>query len=258
MLSLGIMKIGQKIFRTESCASTNDAAQNMALQGEEEGTVVLCEEQTAGRGTKGRKWYSARGKGLYLSIILRPRQRDLSLLPLTAGLAVRDALIESVNVFIQLKWPNDLIYEQKKLGGILCEGSFMGNELSHVILGIGLNVSHRREDFPEEFRSQAVSLKLAIKREVNKEALLSKLWEMLDFWYRDFLKGEKRQIMKAYEEFSVFSLGERIEVETEKEHIKGEYKGIDLRGQLLVRTQEKQRSLLAAEVIQVRGRSKEG
>jgi len=101
-------------------------------------------------------------------------------------------------------------------------------------------------------------LKLAIKREVNKEALLSKLWEMLDFWYRDFLKGEKRQIMKAYEEFSVFSLGERIEVETEKEHIKGEYKGIDLRGQLLVRTQEKQRSLLAAEVIQVRGRSKEG
>jgi BirA family biotin operon repressor/biotin-[acetyl-CoA-carboxylase] ligase len=80
-----MMKIGEKILRVESCSSTNDLANAMALQGEEEGTVVIADEQTEGKGTKGRTWYSEKNKGLYLSIILRPQRRDMSLLPLVAG-----------------------------------------------------------------------------------------------------------------------------------------------------------------------------
>jgi len=251
------VKIGEKILRIESCSSTNDLANELALQGEKEGTIIIAEEQTAGRGTKGRKWYSARQKGLYLSVILRPQRRDMSLLPLAAGLAMRDALFEAENLPVRLKWPNDLICKRKKLGGILCEASFIGNEISHVILGIGINLSHKREDFPEEFRSQATSLKLLLRKEIDKEILLSKLWEILDDWYNFFLQGKDVQIVRVFEECSVFSSGEKLTVETEKERIKGEYRGLDLRGRLLLVTGKRERSLLAAEVLEIKRGSKE-
>jgi len=154
------MEIGAKINRIKSCSSTNDLAKEMALSGEEEGTVVISEEQTKGRGMKGRKWYSARRKGIYLSVILRPPHSNISLLPLVAGLAVTDAVFDSAGLRIKLRWPNDLIWGKKKLGGILCEGGFLGDRINYAILGIGLNVNHGRGDFPEEIRHQATSLKL--------------------------------------------------------------------------------------------------
>lgn len=251
------MKIGEKTLRIESCSSTNDFANELALQGEKEGTIIIAEEQTAGRGTKGRKWYSASQKGLYLSVILRPQRRDLSLLPLVAGLAVRDALFEAEGLQVRLKWPNDLLCKSKKLGGILCEASFIGNEMSHVILGIGINLSHKREDFPQEFRSQATSMKLLLRKELDKEILLSKLWEILDDWYNFFLQGKDIQIVRAFEEHSVFSCGEKLTVETEKEIINGEYRGLDLQGRLLLATGKRERALLAAEVLEIKRGAKE-
>jgi BirA family biotin operon repressor/biotin-[acetyl-CoA-carboxylase] ligase len=252
-----MMKIGAKILRVRSCSSTNDLANAMALQGEEEGTVVIAEEQTEGRGTKGRVWFSEKAMGLYISVILRPRKRDLSLLPLVAGLAVRDVLSEMEDLPVELKWPNDLVCSGKKLGGILCEASFLGNEISHAILGFGLNVYHNRRDFPDDFRSQATSLKILLKKDVDIEALLAKLWKILDDWYGFFLEGKEVQIVRAFEEFSVYSEGETLAVSTEKKRITGEYMGIDTRGRLLLRTQGFERSFLAAEVLEIRKEFKE-
>jgi len=246
------VKIGEKILRIESCSSTNDHANQLALQGEKEGTIIIAKEQTEGRGTKGRTWYSASQKGLYLSVILRPKRRDMSLLPLAAGLAVRDALSEAEGLPVRLKWPNDLICKGKKLGGILCEASFIGNQISHVILGIGINLSHERDDFPEEFRAQATSLKLLLRKEIDKDFFLSKLWEILGDWYNFFLQGKDVQIIRVFEEYSIFSSGEKLTVETEKERFKGEYRGHDLRGRLLLATGERERSLLAAEVVEIK------
>lgn len=245
------MKIGEKIFLVESCSSTNDLANEKALQGEEEGTVVIAEKQTEGRGTKGRKWFSIREKGLYLSIILRPRRKDLSLLPLAFGLAVRDALFETEGLDVRLKWPNDLVHSGKKLGGILCEASFIGNEMSHVILGIGINLNQERYDFPEGIRSQATSLKLLLKKNIDRDLFLSRLWGILDDWYHFFLQGKDREIITGFEDSSTFSVGEELVVRTEDERFRGKYRGVDLKGRLHIESGERQRSFLAAEIIEI-------
>jgi BirA family biotin operon repressor/biotin-[acetyl-CoA-carboxylase] ligase len=246
------MNIGKKIHRVESCSSTNDLANEMALQGAEEGTVVIADEQTAGKGTKGRIWYSKKGIGLYLSVILRPRKRDMSLLPIVAGLAMRDALFEKEGLPVELKWPNDLVHEGKKLGGILCEASFLGNEISHAILGMGLNVNHERRDFPENFRSRATSLKILLENDIDVKTFLYRLWEILDDWYGFFQEGKEIQIIRAFEEYSVFSLGDVLAVKTEENGITGVYKGIDLRGRLLLHTEGIERSFLASEVLEIK------
>jgi BirA family biotin operon repressor/biotin-[acetyl-CoA-carboxylase] ligase len=251
------MKIGRKIHLVESCSSTNDLANQKALQGEEEGTVIIAEKQTEGRGTKGRKWFSISKKGLYLSIILRPRRKDLSLLPLAFGLAVKDALFEAESLDVRLKWPNDLVHSGKKLGGILCEASFIGNEMSHVILGIGINLNHDQSDFPEEISSQATSLKLLLKKNIDRDIFLSGLWEILDDWYHFFLRGKDIQIIKGFEDCSTFSIGEELSVETENERFRGEYRGLDLKGRLLLVDKGRERSLLAAEIIEITKEPKE-
>jgi BirA family biotin operon repressor/biotin-[acetyl-CoA-carboxylase] ligase len=252
-----MMKIGEKILRVESCSSTNDLANAMALQGEEEGTVVIADEQTEGKGTKGRTWYSEKNKGLYLSIILRPQRRDMSLLPLVAGLAARDTLAEKEDLPAKLKWPNDLICAGKKLGGILCEASFLGNNISHVILGMGLNVFHDGGDFPANIRNQATSLKILLGKNIDVEAFLSILWKIMDDWYGFFLGEKDAQIIRAFEEFSVYSAQDAIAVHTEKKRITGEYRGIDIQGRLLLRTQGIDRSFLASEVLEIQKLSKE-
>ncbi len=246
------MEIAKRTVKVESCSSTNDLAHEMALRGEEEGTVIIAEEQTKGRGTKGRNWYSPRGMGLYFSVILRPRKRDLSFLPLAMGLAVKDALFESFGLSVCLKWPNDLVCSGKKVGGILCEASFKGNDLSHVVLGIGLNLSHTQDDFPEECRDKATSLQLELAREIDREDLILKLWRILSDWYSLFLQGKEAQIVKIFEESSAFSAGEEVVVQTEKEKILGKYMGIDLRGRLILRTAKGERSFLAAEVVEIK------
>ena len=252
-----IMKIGKKVLLVKSCSSTNTLANEKALQGEEEGTVVIAEEQTEGRGTKGRKWFSISKKGVYLSIILRPPRKDLSLLPLAFGLAVRDALSVAESLDVRLKWPNDLVHSEKKLGGILCEASFIGNEMSHVILGIGINLNHEKDDFPEEFRSQATSLKLLLKKNIDRDIFLAELWERLDDWYEFFLQGNDLQIIKGFEDCSILSIGEVLCVETENERFRGEYRGLDLKGRLLLLDGGRERSLLAAEIIEISREPKE-
>ena len=153
------MKIGERIHYVPTCTSTNDMAKDLADFGVPEGTVVLAEEQTSGKGRYRRHWFSSPGKGLYLSVILRPKQPEISLLTLSAGLAVAEALRDVLGVKVCLKWPNDLLWEGKKLGGILSESSYFGQKLNYVVVGIGLNISHSEEDFPPGLRDSAISLK---------------------------------------------------------------------------------------------------
>jgi len=251
------MEIGAKIRRVKSCSSTNDLAKKLAYNGEEEGMAVVSAEQTKGKGTKGRSWFSAREKGLYLSVILHPPHSDISLLPLMAGVSVCDAIFKSVGLRIRLKWPNDVIWGKKKLGGILCESSFLGSQLNYVILGIGLNVSHRRETFPEEIRHQATSLKLITKVEVDKKALLGNLWPVLNYWYGQFLQGKAENIVRAFQENSVLAPGKDITVITEGTEVSGTYQGIDLLGGLILETRGERRSFFSAEIKTIKSETKE-
>lgn len=241
------MIIGHRIHRVETCTSTNDLARDMADQGVAEGTAVLAAEQTQGRGVNGRSWFSGRGKGLYLSVILRPPPSNLSLLPLAAGLGIREALAKK-GIRIRLKWPNDLVWRRKKLGGILCEGCFVGNRLSYVILGLGLNVHHEKQDFPEPLRASAVSLRMITRRSPDEEGLLTELWRALDRWYRLFVGGSHEEIVRAFERHSTFSLGERIVLASEGGKIGGIFRGLEINGALRLESGGQVRSFLAAQV----------
>lgn len=241
-------KIGAIIHKVKSCSSTNDLARKMAVKGAEEGTVIIARKQTKGRGTKGRTWYSAENKGLYVSIILRPDEPKLSLIPLMAGLAVRDAIFESLGIHIGLRWPNDLVWGEAKLGGILCESGFLGDHPSYVILGIGLNLSHQKMEFPEAIRSISTSLKLITKKGVDKEGLLQNLWKALNHWYQLFGEGQGFKIIRSFEKGSIFAEGQKIRLQSQKGKTTGIYKGLDSRGALVLEEGGKERTYFSAEI----------
>lgn len=240
--------IGQRIQWIDSCPSTNDVARELAIAGEEEGTVVIAQEQTKGRGRKGRSWYSPKKMGLYVSVILRPAKSEVSLIPLLAGLAVREAILETVGVEVQLKWPNDLTWRGHKLGGILCESGFLGNQLSFVILGIGLNIKHNLEDFPPEMRALATSLKIIKKEDIALNDLLPRLWQALDDWYALFLEDHEQKIIDAFLVNSAMSPGEEIFVVTDKGAFKGIFRGINAYGGLILEEKGRKRKFFSGEI----------
>jgi len=245
------MTIGAIIHCFSSCPSTNDLAKRLAREGLAEGTVVVAEEQTEGRGTKGRIWHSPPGQGLYASVILRPRRTDLSLLPLAAGVGCVEAIREATGVEAALEWPNDIVRGGRKLGGILCETDFLGNALSHAVLGIGLNIGQKREDFPPPLRSTATSLRLALGREVDRPALETALWSALDRWYTAFTRGRRDEIVRAYESKLMIPVGAVIEVRKEGETLPGVFRGIDLRARLRLERDGKVRLLSPAEIVAI-------
>lgn len=242
------MKIGGKIIYFSTLSSTNDIARELSLQGEEEGTVVMADEQTKGRGTKGRSWYSAPSLGLYVSLILRPARPDLSLLPLAMGLACREAIAEAYGLNVFLKWPNDLIIDRKKVGGLLLESSFSGNRPLYAILGLGLNLNHEAEDFPDELRERAISLRQACGRKINREDILNQLWPKIDYWYRIFLKGEDDRIIQSFEHHHLFLRGEKILVDFNGQEIAGLFDGFSRDGALILVTSKGSRQLTTGEV----------
>jgi BirA family biotin operon repressor/biotin-[acetyl-CoA-carboxylase] ligase len=243
------MKIGGRIIRVESCTSTNDLVKKWALKNIDEGTVVISNEQTHGKGTKGRAWFSPDSLGLYMSVILRPPHSNVSLLSLVGGLAAVDAVFEALGIRTKLKWPNDIIWKGRKLGGILSESTFIGNQLSHVILGLGLNISHKETDFPAAIRSSSVSLRMILGQKVNKEILLKSLWKYFNLWYERFLKGKEKDIIRSFQDLSILTIGEKISLRTEKEELTGIYDGLDEFGGLILKTQDQEHKFFSAQVM---------
>jgi BirA family biotin operon repressor/biotin-[acetyl-CoA-carboxylase] ligase len=151
----------------ERTGSTNDVARRLAEGGAPAGTVVIAEEQSAGRGRGGKRWHAPTGSALLLSIVLRPRAplgagSAPGTIPLRVGLAAARALDRATGTRLALKWPNDLRVEgEGKVAGILCEGALGTRDGGYVIAGIGLNVAQRREDFPADLAQPATSLLLA-------------------------------------------------------------------------------------------------
>lgn len=245
------MDIGAVIHSCETCSSTNDLAKELALGGAPEGTVVLAEEQTAGKGTKGRSWHSPHGRGLYASIILRPAQSDISLLPLVAGVAVAAAVRRAAGLEVGLKWPNDVVWGGKKLGGILCESGFLGNIISYAILGVGLNVGQRRADFPPDISPAATSLRLITGKDASRDVLERSLWQTLDVWYKTFVEGRKSEIVQAFLTKLIFPIGTVINILRDKERLTGLFRGLDLQGRLILETGEKTLILSPAEILSI-------
>ncbi len=242
------MKIGERIHYVPTCTSTNDMAKDLADFGVPEGTVVLAEEQTSGKGRYRRHWFSSPGKGLYLSVILRPKQPEISLLTLSAGLAVAEALRDVLGVKVCLKWPNDLLWEGKKLGGILSESSYFGQKLNYVVVGIGLNISHSEEDFPPGLRDSAISLKQIRGTDVDTEMFLTKLWKTLDIWYDFYVQKKTALIISSFLEDSCYSPGHKLVAQTDNGPVQGTFMGLDQDGGIVLETRDGVRTYFSVEI----------
>lgn len=231
------LRIGAIVHRLDVCSSTSDVARDLAEAGGAHGTAVVAEEQTAGRGTKGRCWYSPRGCGLYVSFVLRPAEtglssRALSLLPLASGLAGADCIREVTGLSAVLKWPNDLVWGRLKFGGILAESVFRAGAAVFSIVGVGINIGQEETDFPDDLRFLATSLKLIVGRTLDKELLFSRLCRALESWYNALREGRTGDVVRAYERNMAFRAEARILVTTSGDRLPGRFAGLGSDGRL--------------------------
>lgn len=189
----------------------------LAQNGAEDGTVVVAESQSAGRGRHARTWFSPPGLNLYCSIIVRGLGRGLSLadwlswVPLTTALAVAEAVQETAATSLALKWPNDLLLDERKAGGILCESSLAIPNNPIVVIGIGLNVNVPRELFPDELRPIATSLFESSHRLIDRNRLLARLLLELEQSLDELRDHGSSRLLQAYQRRCT-TLGRRVRV----------------------------------------------
>ena len=207
--------VGRELRCFDTLDSTNIRAKQLAQEGAPDGTVVTADLQTAGRGRMDRSFQSPKGQGIYLSVLLRPFLTPDRLPPVTAlaGVAVCDAVEELCGVRPGLKWPNDPVLGGKKLCGILTELSLEGEtgRVQHLVLGIGVNVGQRAEDFSPEVAEMATSLSMALGRSVSRPALAAAEIRALDRLYARLLAGDLTADLEAYRR-SCVNLGKTVQL----------------------------------------------
>ena len=235
--------------------STNAAAMEAAAGGEPEGSVFFAEQQTAGRGRGSNSWESAASDGIYCSVVLRPQlsPADALLLSLIAGLAVVEAVEQTTGLHPDLRWPNDVLLEERKFCGILTEMNAEATRVRYVVLGIGINVN--QGSFPAELDSMATSLRLAGGHEWSRVQLAAALLKSLDVWYRKLTAGGdegRAGIFQQFEERSSFARLRLVHVDEEGGY-EGVTEGLDSRGFLLVRTDRELRTVLSGGVRAIQG-----
>jgi BirA family biotin operon repressor/biotin-[acetyl-CoA-carboxylase] ligase len=219
----------------ETLNSTNDLAKELAVRGAPEGTVVVAEAQTGGRGRLGREWDSPPGVGLYVSLVLRPMLPPLELpqITLTTAVAVVRAVRRVAGVAPGIKWPNDLLLNGKKLGGILTEMETESDRIRHVVVGLGLNVNN--PGFPPELAATATSLTLALGGSFSRVQLLQAWLEEFEELYDRFLNQGFPEILEEWKRFTV-TLGRPATVRQGPREISGQALDVAADGALLLRT----------------------
>jgi len=225
-----------KVTHLATTGSTNTLAIEAAQAGAPEGSVWVADEQTAGRGRGGHGWHSAAGDGLYVSVLLRPRMAlaEALWLSLATGLAVQTAVYEVTGALPDIRWPNDMILNGKKFGGILAETSASAEALRYAVVGIGLNVQHA--GFPSELREIATSLRLATGQEWSREAVLAGLLRALDREV-ELLEEDSAGLLERFAEASSWVRGKPVRV-GEEDGYTGVTAGLDARGFLRVRADD--------------------
>jgi BirA family biotin operon repressor/biotin-[acetyl-CoA-carboxylase] ligase len=250
---LGQCEFGRKIvhyFRTES---TNDDALRLAAKAAPHGTLVLAEEQTAGRGRFGRAWYSEKSSGIYSSIILRPPLPPAAapVLTLMAGVAAHHAVRNATGLPVDIRWPNDLLVNGKKVCGILTEMSAELDRLHAVVLGIGINVNHR--EMPPALKGLATSLRIEAGKPYSRAQILVSLLKELERHYRLLLDQGSPAIVEAWSAASTFARGKQIRVTAGSGEFSATTEGLEPSGALRVRRADgRQESLVAGEIIEVK------
>lgn len=226
--------MGQTIYFYEETDTTNNRARELALEGAPEGTLVVAEKQTAGRGRRGKVWESPLGTGIWMSLVLRPQimPAEASVLTLLCGLATAEAIEAETGLSAGIKWPNDILINGKKAVGILTEMDCEMSEVHFVIPGIGINVN--TASFPPEIAEIATSLYLECGKTVSRRRLVHKVLERLEEHYETFLRtGSFAAMLENYRKHCI-TLGKEVHV-LGREPFFAEALDITPEGELLVR-----------------------
>ncbi len=230
--------VGREIRVFKETDSTNDIVDKLAHDGVPEGIVVFAESQTQGRGRLGRRWLSPPGKGLWFSLLLRPDLNPMAATQLTviSAVAVARAIERETGLSPGIKWPNDIMFGQRKCAGILIELSAEIDHIRHAVLGIGLDVNLSREEFPEELREIATSLRAEAGRPLDRPALAAALLRELDHVYSRLCAGDFHQVGDEWMRRCT-TLGRRVTLRVGDRTITGTAEALDDEGALLVRNE---------------------
>ncbi|HET8541051.1 MAG TPA: biotin--[acetyl-CoA-carboxylase] ligase [Anaeromyxobacter sp.] len=246
--------LAQTLHWYEEIGSTSDRAKELAEEGAEHGEVVVAEAQTAGRGRRGRVWVSPPRRNLYFSVLLRPdlppaRAPELTLV---ASLAICDALRQA-GVAAGIKWPNDVLASGRKIAGVLTELAAEPDRVHWVVLGAGVNVNARREDFPEELRDEATSVLIERGQPAPRALLAAACFTALEDWLDRHAEEGFAPIREAWKGRNV-TLGREVLVREAGRELRGVAEDLDETGALLVRGPAGVERVLAGDVALVRAR----
>ncbi|MCX8031588.1 MAG: biotin--[acetyl-CoA-carboxylase] ligase [Thermodesulfovibrionales bacterium] len=223
----------------ETLPSTNNTATELALKGYPEWTIIVADRQTHGRGRMGRSWFSPPGKNIYMSIILKPSfpPREMTILTIMSAVACCKALRKIYTAEVFIKWPNDLLVNEKKLGGILTEIKADSDKISYAILGIGINVNLDQEELSEDIEDTATSLKILTGKQYKRTSIIIEILRELYEHYEILLKKGKQNLLAQWKQLNC-TLGKRVKVYMGKEIYEGLAETIDDEGLLIVKLQD--------------------
>ena len=230
---------GHPLYYFSETGSTNDEALALGNAGVPEGTVVLADRQSRGKGRFQRVWHSPAGANVYTSIILRPEisSSEASQIPVMAGVAAADTLSAHCPDDVKMKWPNDVLIHHRKVCGILSQAKLTGQKIDFIVLGIGINVNLQKRQFPKEIRDTATSLAMETNREISRMELIISLYENLEKWYKKLLQNGfcpiKEKCLKMMP-----MIGQTVQIVFGEELLEGKAKDLDDDGALILLTKE--------------------
>ncbi|MFW6035036.1 MAG: biotin--[acetyl-CoA-carboxylase] ligase [Halothermotrichaceae bacterium] len=234
--------IAQEIYVFDSLSSTNEKAKQLAGEGKSGGTVIMAEEQTAGRGRLGRKWYSPPGSGLWCSLLVRPdiNPTRAPFLTIVAALALEDALYkidEEFTIFkdkndLMIKWPNDILWNDKKICGILSELNADIDKIKYAVIGIGVNVN--QDSFPDELEDKAVSLKEISGKKISRNKVAQTLLTVFEKYYKKLLDKDYNQLLLKWKD-KLNIIKKNIDVYADDKVYSGEVVDISDKGELVIK-----------------------
>ncbi|MCX7990983.1 MAG: biotin--[acetyl-CoA-carboxylase] ligase [Proteobacteria bacterium] len=243
------LSFGKELFQFISIDSTNSYAHRVS-ESAREGAIIISEQQTAGRGRRGRIWFSPFGKSLYFSVILKPRLpvTVLTRLTIVVGVSVADAL-KSFGIDVNLKWPNDIMINNRKIGGILSELYSEGETAKYVVLGVGINVHCEKDEFPEELRDIAGSVYSTTGKKIDRSKLLLEIIRVFERRYDSFIfnNGEIGDVKEEWESIA-YGKDKEIMITTGEIKEKGRVIGLKADGALLANIGGVLKEIYAGEI----------
>ena len=232
----------------DSVESTNDLAMSLAAKkGITAGTVLVADRQTRGKGRIGRRWESPGGTNIYMSLVIRPElaPRDVTMLTVLAAVAGARTIQETGNIPVTIKWPNDLVISDKKLGGILTEVRADPDRINLAVIGIGINVNMLSADFPEELRGIATSVRLEAGHAVSRNEIILQLLKEFEHWYGILIAKGRKPLLAAWRKDSS-TLGKTVRIAIGDQTVSGVAEDIDENGMLVLTMQTGERRHISA------------